>query len=283
MDRILPHINVKQLKTFYKLILLCGNFTTILIFYENSTIPILEPIVSSTSSYTSIIINIDLAKNDINTTISSHEHSIVISVLQNDVVLKIKNSLRLYRLKFYGYFLFATWNINASNLYDRLMVSFSFLFKYDNIGLVLIDPNGTFQLSRISYDPNYVVNISAFPGNNCSIYEKMFHLKTKDLKVDAIYAYALIDPPNVINLTSRNEDGNEVLSIGGRDAYITSLIPRKLNITLKLCTVLHSNELSKNINEYTFVKEFMEKVYEEDKYEPKQLEYVILPAHNNWE
>lgn len=282
MYQFLPFIIVRQIKTFYELILLCGNFTTILIFYENSTILILEPIVSATSSYTSIIINIDLAKNDINTTIPSHEHSMIISALESndkgEVTSKIKKSLRLYRLNFYGFYLIATWNINVNALYERLMV-FADLYKFDNVGLVSINPNGTFELSRITYDPSSVVSIPEFPDTNCNMYDKMFHLKTKDSKIDDLYAYILIDPPNVINLTSKDNDGIEVISMGGRDAYIASIIPRKLNISLKLCTVLHSYDFAKNTNEYRFVNEFMEKPYKEDNREPKQLNYTTFLQH----
>lgn len=249
----------------------------------------LEPLVSSTSSYSSIIINIDLPKIALNTAIQSHEHSLVISVFDYDAVFKTKVALGLNRSKFYGYYLFATSSSNASEQLDRLLV-FGFLYKFDNVGLVLINPNGTFQLSRITYDPKSVINIPDFHDKNCSIYDKMFHLKTLDSKIDDLYAYALIDPPDLIKLTSQNANGQEVISIGGRNAYIASLIPRKLNITLKLCTIDFLFETYNDKSENTalkvimtdFLNELMLKTYIEDNREPKQLNYTSLRRPNDY-
>lgn len=283
MDRFVRPINVKQLITFYKFIFLCGKFSTIVILYENSTVPMLEPILLSSSNYVSLIINTDLAKNYRNTTLNPHEHSLIVSAfdmdVDKDVVLKLKLLLRKYKIKSYGHYLFVTWNRKASVLHERLM-RFADTYKLDNMGLILINPNGSFEISRITYDPSLVVDIPDIPNEHCSsIYDRMYHRKTKDLISPDPYVYILIDPPNVINLTSRSVAEREVISMGGRDAYLASVIPRKLNITLKLCTVLFSYDYNENQNEYKFLKEFMEKTYEEDNREPKQLDYTTVLQH----
>lgn len=212
----------------------------------------------------------------INKTIYSDEHTLVISVFDDDHVKKANKSVVNYGLQGYYHYLFVSWNINERALSDQI-TRFAVKYKLNNIGLISMDPNGTFQLSRIIYDQLSVEKIPVLhKEGDCSIYEKMFHAKTKDTKGDDQYVYVMLDPPRGINLTHRNKDGQEVITMGGREAYLATLIPKKMNITMKLFRLLVSIdyfEQDKGTDEFFFLTEFLEKAYEEDNFTPKELDY----------
>lgn len=282
MDRFVPLINVTELTTFFRIIVLCSNYSTIVILYENSTIPILAPILLSSSSQSSMVINIDLAQVVNNATIYSDEHSLIISVFDNDLVKKANQSRRQYGLKSYCHYLFASRDISA--VYDNL-ITFSMQYKLDNSGVVLINKNGSISLFRIIYDQLLAVKFVGPPNSSCSIYEKMFYPKTIDLKAEDKYFYAIFDPPRVINIKSRNTNGEIVTAMGGREAYLASLIPRKMNITIKVWTIPFSeydkNNYNENNSEYKFMKDFLEKTYDGDNLTPYQLDYITF-VNESW-
>lgn len=281
MERFVPLVNVTELTTFIRLIIMCGNYSTIILLYENSTIPILSPILLSSSGQSSIVINIDLAQNDNNSAIYSDEHSLIIPVFDNDLVTKANQSLHQYGFKFYCHYLFASRDTNESALNDKLM-TFSVQYKLDNIGVILINPNGSINLFRIIYDQLRVVKIVGSPNSEC---DEMFYSKSKDFKGDTKYFYAIFDPLRVINITSRNKDGRIVTAMGGRDAYLASLIPSKINITVKMWTIRYSefdgNDFTGRNFEYEFIKKFLEYDYEVDNLTPYQLDYITF-VNGSW-
>lgn len=267
---------MKNLTTFCRLILLCGKYSNIIILYENASIPILEPLVLASSGYSSIIVNIDLEQRYINATIIADEHSLIISVFDTDLVKKLNQSMQQHGFKYYSHYLFVPRDIlNDSTLIDEL-ITLAVQYKMENVVLINIKPNDKFKISRIIYHQLSVVGILVFPNNDCGIYDKMFYPYTKDLKGAEQYVYVLFDSPRGINLTSRNKDGKQMISMGGRDAYLATLIPSRINITLKLFSVVFSAEYNESDYEYTYLKEYFEKTYEEDNLTPKQLEYKTI-------
>lgn len=264
MEHLLPLINLTQIKTFFSLILLCGNYSRIILINENSTKPFLDPLLKSTSGHHSsiVVINIDIVQH--NATFYTDENSLIVSVFDNDVVEKANQSCILYGFKPYAHYLYVTLNESEQN--ENLLSTLALEYKFDNIGLVSID---TFNVFRI--DRNDIVKIVDIFNDDCNIYEQMFYVKTKDFKGEDLYVYVLFDPPRGINLTSQSKDNKQMISMGGRDAYVASLIPSKLNITLKLFTILFSPEY--NGSDSIFLRDFIEKSYEEDNFTPKHLEY----------
>lgn len=280
MDRLLPNVNVKQLIAFFKMLLLCGNYAIVKLVFENSTEPILDPIVFSMSGYSSIFINIDAERhNSIHADISSDEHSLIICVFDEDPLLKINNIGPAYNLQQLSHFLFASRH-PYENAISRRVMTFARQNFVDNVGLILLKPNGTFKLSRLIYDQDSDVKIPTFDSQECSIYDKLFYPKSKDFKGEDKYVHALLDPPRTLNISSLNENGNQVFGMGGREAYFASLIPNKVNITIKLWTFRLSEYdindilMSKKLN--FFLKEFLEKAYETDNLIPKQVEYMTF-------
>lgn len=265
---------MNHVATFCRLIFLCGNYTTVKWMYENSTIPILEPIVLRMSGYRSFFVNIDLDQRYKLVDVNSDKHSLIIYMFDNDPVMKINTFGLQHDLKPYYHYLFASRDINDTTLSNKL-ITFAIQYKLDNIALMIINPNETFQLSRIIYDQRVASKIPGLAFNDC---DKMFYAKTKDLKREDIYVYIRPDPPRAINVASRNKVGNEVIRIGGRDAYLASLIPIKINITLKLWTFrLSAFDTLKGYSAnrkylFLFLKEFLETIYEDDNLTPKQLD-----------
>lgn len=274
MDHILPNTNLGNLTTFYSMIFLCGNYSNIIILYENSTVPILEPLVLSSSDYSSTIINIDLEQRHINATIHSDEHSLIILLFDNDVVTKSNQSIQHNDFKYYCHYLFVSKDIiNDSSLIDKL-ITLAEQYKIYYFGLITSNEN--FKISRIIYNQHSAVTIPISPNNGCSIYDELFYAYTKALKGEEKYVYVLFDAPRGINLTSRNKDGKQIISMGGRDAYFSTLIPSRINITLKLYSIIFSADYNESDYEYAYLKQYFEKTYEEDNYTPKQLEYETV-------
>lgn len=278
MVTLRPLISETELTTFFKLFILCSKYSTIILLYENATISNLAPILLSTSNLSSIVINTDLARHDDSAKIYSDENSLIISVFDNDLIKKTNKSRLQYGLKYYCHYIFASNEINDNAQLNIQLIKYAEQYRIYNIVLILNNPNGSFKLFRIIYDQLLVVINFDLLYKDCSIYEKMFYPKTKDLKGEVKYAYAIFDPPRAINITSRKKDGTNGISMGGCEAYLASLIPRKINVTVKLFTVRMSdyylNELKNH--EIVFLKEFLEKAYEDDNLIPKQLFYITF-------
>lgn len=282
MEAFISLINATQLTILYRLLLLCGNYSKVLILYENSTIPILEPIVISSSDYSSVVGNIDLAPPyDDYDKIHFDYNSLIIFLFDKDVVMKATKLEMRYGYKPYCHFLFVSSDNNESGLNGRFMIP-ARQSTIDHFGLILINANGSFALFHIIHDSQLVVKILNIPNKGCSIYNKMFYSKIKDFKGENQYVFIALDPPRAINVTSENEYGNQVISMGGTAAYLASLIPTKVNITVKLWTIRIStfgyNSHNSEINHayYEFLKDFTERTYEDDNLTPKQLECITL-------
>lgn len=287
MDLFSPQINVTQLINFYKLFILCGNYSTILILYENSTIPILEPIVLGASDHSSIIFNIDWEQRNNSVTYTSEEHSLIIAVFEQDMVNKLINphDSTKYSLKGNFHFLFVSRNTDEIEMKDNLM-KLAVPNNLDNVGLIQCKANGTLDIYRIIYDQNIFIQTFDSPNNNCSIYNKMFYKKTHDLRGESVYVYVRLEPPHAINVTSHDEIGKKVISMGGRYAYLAELIPKKINITLKLCTVRISEYDPNNYTDYgyqyEFLKGFTEKTQEVDIHTATQLDYKTFVRNDDF-
>lgn len=208
------------------MILFCGKYSQIIILFENSTLPILEPIVMSSSRYSSININVDLVQN--------YNNNWFVSTDNNELEVNIK-----------------ILRITMKN-------------KLNVVGLILVNSNETPQLSNMIYDKMMFIKIIDIPRNDCIIYNKLLYSKTKDFEGEKKYVYFTFDPTRTINLTSRNNDGKEVFSVGGRETYLASLIPRKFNITLQMCTIHFSADHMEGTYGHKFFADFMEKTYEAD-------------------
>lgn len=198
------------------------------LLYDNSTIPVLDPIVSYMKGYSLILINIDLSEQRHNNfNFNSLEQSIIVCVLDNDPIMRIE--------QFEQHNFSATPEFNDNTLSDKL-IKFAVQCNIDNIGLILIHSNRTFKLYHLIHTQLFDVDILGFPKNDCTIYDKLFYVKRKVFHGDDRYVSVILDPPRAINVRSRNKDGKQVISMGGRDAYLASLIPIKINITMKLWT-----------------------------------------------
>lgn len=220
----------------------------------------LDPIVTSISGYSSIFINFDILKRyDYG---NKNEYSLIILLLENDSLIKISQLGRQYDLMAYHHFLIASKN---STLNDKI-TNFAVTSKINNIGLILFNQNGTYKLSRFVRQ-----NFVFLPGehNNCSIYDRLF-ATSNDLKGIDNYVYIKLDPPHGIILKGRNKEGKQVHTIGGREAYLASLIERKINIPFKLIAYSQSAEHKEGTLPYIFVHEFHEKIYEDDNHMSRQ-------------
>lgn len=135
MNIFLPFQNVTELTTFYRLIFWCSNYSNIILLYENSTIPILEPILLGLNGHSSIVINIDLEQHHNYTNVYSDENSLIISVFDNNLVKKADQLRQQYGFKPYCHYLFVSMDINENELNDKLM-TFAVKYKLDNIVMV---------------------------------------------------------------------------------------------------------------------------------------------------
>lgn len=234
----------------------------------------MEPVMSGTSGYRSIIFNIDLEKRDINdATINSDQHSLIIFVVDNDIATKFYEAMKLHGFKYYCHYLFVSKDIIKERAEIDKLITFVVQYSLDNVVLIDIKRNEKLELSRIIYDQRSAVAIPDFPRKDCRIYDKMFYTYASALKGEDKYVYVLFDSPRGINLTSRNKDGTQMISMGGRDAYLATLIPRRLNITVKLCAISFTADYNENDYEYAYLKEFIEKTFEEDDFITPKLEY----------
>lgn len=75
--------------------------------------------------------------------------------------------------------------------------------------------------------------------------------------------------------------------MGGREAYLASLIPTKINIAVKLYT-LHASTISIRstfieLNRFhEFINKFLEITYEDDYSSPKQLDCISLKSFKEY-
>lgn len=277
MDLILPLKSVTLFSTLCRMILLCGNYSQIIILYENSTIPILEPFLLSSSCYSSIIINVDLLQKKRYEDFYSDDQSLIVLVFDNTAI----RSTTMFRMQFdfktYCHHLFVSSDNNVLDMNFKVL-RIALRNKLDNVGLILVNSIGTIHLSYLIYNQMTFVKIIANPKNECYIYDQMLHSKTKDLKGENKYVYFTLDIPRTLNLTSRKNNGKEVFGVGGPYAYLASLIPRKFNITLQMCTVHFSADHNESTYGRKFFEGFMEKTYEADNLTPTQLNYITIAS-----
>lgn len=256
---------------------MCGKYSQNIILYENSTIPILEPLLLSSSGYSSTIINVDLLQKKKYEDFHSDDHSLIVLVFDNTAMRKTTMFRMQFNFKSYCHHLFVSRDKNELAVNIKIL-RIALRNKLDNVGVILVNSIGTIQLSHIIYDQMAYNKIIAIPQNDCYIYNNMFYSKTKDLKGDNKYVYFTLDIPRTINVKSRNNDGKEVFGVGGRYAYLASLIPRKINITLQMCTVHFSADHDESTYGRKFFEGFMEKTYEADNLTPKPLDYITISS-----
>lgn len=150
--------------------------------------------------------------------------------------------------------------------------------KMANLAIVRLNENMQLaEVLKLRYDTRVAISIDIFEFNCDRLHDTLFYEKYKDFYGKAISVYLLFEPPRGINLTV-DPSGNSTDTVyyaGGREAYFGSLFEDCLNISIEFFTVKHSQNFLDNEDQYLFLLEFMEKPYDEDKYEPKHLEYVM--------
>lgn len=225
MDRLIPLVPLKKVTQFFRLLLLCKNYSTIILTYENATISLLEPIVLSLNTHISIILNHDLSDYNLDT----DQHSLIISLVESNLVYTTRKIRNNYYLNSYCHYMYVTRDQNETNKNFELNYNAK-TYHLANIASMFITEDGSFNIFRITYDQDTVAKFihSSF-NDTCGVYNQIFHPKQNDLMGEVRYVSVPIILP-----TSSNKNGKKISRIGGSHAYFATLIPSKLNITIKL-------------------------------------------------
>lgn len=273
MDRLIPLLPLKKLTQFFGFFVLCKNYSTIKLIYENSTIPLLEPIVLGSRGLSSIIINHDLAHKNFSE-MYTDQHSLIISVFDSELIKKSYECASKYRLNSFYHYLYISQDENQPKLIDELML-YAKEYRLANIAVMFINKDGSFNIFRITYDQDSVIEVADSFNIKCGTYNQIFYPKTNDLKGEEKCVFVLVGPPGGIIQTMQNKYGKQVSRIGGIHAYLATLIPLKINITLKVVTEIYSEyEDVKKTDDYVLMKNVIEKPYKADYQLPMPLEYL---------
>lgn len=269
---------------------LCSNYSAVIFLYDGTTVDVAHSIFESVQppAHPWITINVD---NDIDNNrtydqIDIDSRLFIITVFDSDKYIdKFIDAHLHYRFRD-SFSRFIIWP-TAITQSKCLQKAAELMFHYDDLNLVNVamiswTNNDSLNVYRLMSDSMTTVAMSTVDESwptismlNCAkLHNELFYDKELDLIGATRYAYTMIDPPRGINLTKFNaQTKQDQFHMGGRNAYLSSLIASYLNITLKLFAIPFGNNEQGNI----FFHEYFERTYVEDTRTPRELAYDLVP------
>lgn len=267
-----------SLTQFFNTFFLCNNLSTVIFLYDNftSTTDIARSILlSSTLQQSWITINVDQSAN-----FTSDSDAFIITAFNpNDYIEKFMRSNYEFELR-QSCSRIVIWPSTHQDIHQNAA---ELMVHYDDLDLVNVAfiswSDDELHLLRLMSDSMRSVRVNWFGGAtatvlNCwKLHEELFYDKIKDLEGTTVYAYVMIDPPRGINITRYDSlTKRELFSIGGRNAYLSALIPRYVNVTLKYFAV----SFAQNRQNTKFFSEYFGRTYVEDRRVPRELAYDLV-------